>query len=114
MCPRDFEPHWRREPLLEKSMPREPELKFKVAPHLLQDLGLNLYTSLPRVLVEFVANAYDADSPSVDIRSDFALIESERNKLKAQFQYECRQCKDDEKSLRALKPLGERVLPAQV
>jgi hypothetical protein len=113
-CPRDFKPHWRGEPLLEKTMPEAPALKFKIAPHLLQDLGLNLYTNLPRVLVEFVANAYDADSPSVDIRADFALIESERSKLKAQFQYECGQCKGNEKALSALKPLSQRVLPAQL
>ena len=46
------------------------KLKFKVAPHIVEDLGLNLYTTLPRVLVEFVANAYDADSPYADIRFD--------------------------------------------
>jgi len=42
-------------------MSAEP-LKFKCSATLLQDLGLNLYTSLGKVLVEFVANAYDADS----------------------------------------------------
>ncbi len=45
-----------------------PRLTFKVAPHIVEDLGLNLYTTLARVLVEFVANAYDADSPHVDLR----------------------------------------------
>ena len=45
-------------------------LKFIVAPHIVQDLGLNLYTSLPRVLVEFVANAYDADSKHAKIQFD--------------------------------------------
>lgn len=44
-------------------MPTNP-LMFKVAPHIVEDLGLNLYTTLPRVLVEFIANAYDADSAS--------------------------------------------------
>ena len=51
-------------------MAQEP-LKFIVAPHIVQDLGLNLYTSLPRVLVEFIANAYDADSPYAD---DFTVV----------------------------------------
>lgn len=94
-------------------MAKEP-LRFKVAPHLLQDLGLNLYTTLPKVLVEFVANAYDADSPSVDIRIDFTTIEQERAKLQADFKAECAKCEGDEKKLKALKPLGERVLPAGV
>jgi hypothetical protein len=40
-------------------------LKFRVAAHIVEDLGLNLYTDLPRVLVEYVANAHDADSPHV-------------------------------------------------
>jgi HSP90 family molecular chaperone len=57
-------------------------LKFIVSPHIVQDLGLNLYTSLPRVLVEFVANAYDADSPTGDILADKNRIDEERVKIK--------------------------------
>ena len=53
-------------------------LHFFVAPHIVQDLGINLYTTLPRVLVEFVANAHDADSPSVDVRMDFEAIREAR------------------------------------
>jgi hypothetical protein len=49
-------------------------LKFVVAPHIVQDLGLNLYTDLPRVLVEYVANAHDADSPHVDVKLDLDAI----------------------------------------
>jgi len=45
-------------------------LRFVVAPHIVQDLGLNLYTSLPRALVEFVSNSYDADSPLASIEMD--------------------------------------------
>ena len=59
-------------------------LKFKVAPHLVQDLGLNLYTNLAKVLVEFIANAYDADSQSANILMDFDDIEYQRTILKAQ------------------------------
>ena len=57
-------------------------LKFIVAPHIVEDLGLNLYTNLPRVLVEFVANAYDADSPHASITLDKARIDTERTILK--------------------------------
>lgn len=61
-------------------------LRFKVAPHIVEDLGLNLYTSLPRVLVEFIANAYDADSPSARITMDRPRITEARKILKAQWE----------------------------
>ena len=57
-------------------------LYFSVAPHIVQDLGINLYTTLPRVLVEFVANAHDADSPGVDVQMDFEAIREARQKLR--------------------------------
>ena len=67
--------------------PFEP-LRLRIAPHMVQDLGLNLYTSLPKVLVEFVANAHDADSPFADIRLDENAIRNAREEalqeLKAQ------------------------------
>src|SRR5690606_3062220 len=63
-------------------------LKFKVAPHIVEDLGLNLYTSLPRVLVEFVANAYDADSPYATIRFDKAAIDQARKRLRTEYEGE--------------------------
>ena len=58
------------------------DLYFVVAPHIVQDLGINLYTTLPRVLVEFVANAHDADSPEVDVQMDFEAIHQARNELR--------------------------------
>jgi hypothetical protein len=79
-------------------------LKFKVAPHIVQDLGLNLYTSLPRVLVEFVANAYDADAEHVVITLDKAQIDQARKTTKAQFDL-------DKVSGTTGTPLDERVLP---
>jgi len=60
-------------------------LRFIVSPHIVQDLGLNLYTDLPRVLVEFVANAYDADSPSVNVTYDKGKIDEARKALKAKW-----------------------------
>ena len=59
-------------------------LYFVLAPHIVQDLGLNLYTTLPRVLAEFVANAHDADSPEVDVRMDFEAIRAAREALRAE------------------------------
>src|SRR6266705_4212690 len=43
------------------------ELHFKAHPRLLDSLGLALYHEIPRALFELVANAWDADSPVVDI-----------------------------------------------
>ena len=60
----------------------ERNLEFIVAPHIVQDLGINLYTTLPRVLVEFVANAHDADSPDVDVQIDFDAIQHARDELR--------------------------------
>lgn len=59
-------------------------LRFKVAPHIVEDLGLNLYTTLPQVLAEFVANAYDADSPSVNILMDVDAIHEARSNIRQQ------------------------------
>ena len=69
-------------------MSKAEPLKFKVAPHIVEDLGLNLYTTLPRVLVEFVANAYDADSCSVDITLDHEHIKSAREIVRKQYELE--------------------------
>ena len=54
--------------------PATSPLKFVVAPHIVQDLGLNLYTTVAKVLVEFVANAYDADAKSVTVHLDKGQI----------------------------------------
>lgn len=63
-----------------------PPLRFKVAPNIVEDLGLNLYTELPRVLAEFVANAYDADSPHVDISIDLEAIAAARTTMRLAYQ----------------------------
>ena len=57
-------------------------LKIEVAPDIVEILGLNLYTDLSRVLVEFVANAYDADSPWVDLKIDIDKIALVRRDLR--------------------------------
>ena len=85
----------------------EQELKFKVAPHIVEDLGLNLYTNLPRVLVEFIANAYDADSPHAMITLDIAEIEKARAVLKAEWDCEKQKAENSEDVTR----LAEQVLP---
>lgn len=59
-----------------------PKFTFRVAPHAIEDLGSNLYTSFPRVLAEFVANAYDADATRVDIDLDFHEIKGARKLIR--------------------------------
>ena len=57
-------------------------LPFRVDPHMLEDLGLNLYSNLPRVLVEFIANAYDADASRAAILMDFGQISHFRTEMR--------------------------------
>jgi hypothetical protein len=94
---------------------RDP-LRFKVASHIVEDLGLNLYTSLPRVLVEFVANAYDADSPSVEIRLDGDEIKKNRKVVLASFKRDIAldQAKNPDGASAAPAPLAHRCLPDHV
>ncbi|TKX35162.1 hypothetical protein EXE51_15935 [Halorubrum sp. CGM5_25_10-8B] len=45
----------------------EPELTMTLDMNILQHLGLKMYTSLPAVVSEYVANAWDAGATQVDI-----------------------------------------------
>lgn len=82
-------------------------LSFEIAPHIVEDLGLNLYTSLPRVLVEFIANAYDADSPHAKITMDMQEIAKARTVIKAQWNLEKAESGDPTK----IAELESRTLP---
>lgn len=90
---------------MKKTKGKEP-LTFKVAAHLVQDLGLNLYTSLPRVLVEFLANAHDANAPHASVTMDFDAIQKERKVLKAQFDLDRAKAPEED-----IEPLSSRTLP---
>lgn len=48
----------------------EPRYTMRLNLTVLDDLGLNLYSSIPAVLAEAVANSWDADSPRVEITID--------------------------------------------
>ena len=94
-------------------MPPESEyLRFSFAPHVLEDLGVNLYTSVAKALVEFVANAHDADADWVDTRFDEAKIKHARDIRKANFDLEKSKVVKDE-ALDA-QPLAERSLPHDI
>ncbi|MCC6124355.1 MAG: ATP-binding protein [Pirellulales bacterium] len=87
------------------------KLKFKVAPHIVEDLGLNLYTTLPRVLVEFVANAYDADSSFVNIKLDHERIKKAREVVKKQYELDKA---NHQSEGGAVAPLETRTLPGDL
>jgi hypothetical protein len=45
----------------------EPKLEMKIDLNIIEHLGLKMYTSLPAVIAEYVANARDAGATEVDI-----------------------------------------------
>lgn len=49
---------------------------------MLEALGINMYTTLGKCLVEFVANAYDSDAKSVDINIPVDIIDEERKRVR--------------------------------
>lgn len=76
---------------------------------MLEDLGLNLYTNLPRVLVEFIANAYDADAGCAEVRMDFEAISRQRQAMRKKWRIEWEKADRDHS---AVAPLEDRPLPA--
>ena len=44
--------------------------KLSISMSILENLGLNLYSSIPAVIAEAIANSYDADAERVDIDID--------------------------------------------
>ena len=63
---------------------RPSEMGMTVQSGMLRTLGINLYTSLGKVLVEFVANAYDGDATKVEITIPEERIKAERARLRAE------------------------------
>jgi hypothetical protein len=63
---------------------RPAEMGMTVQSGMLRTLGINLYTSLGKVLVEFVANAYDGDATKVEITIPEERIKAERSRLRAE------------------------------
>lgn len=63
------------------------------------------------MLVEFVANAYDADSPSVSIRLDKEAIDAARVILRNEYEADVARARN---TGAAVTPLAERVLPENI
>lgn len=91
----------------------EDYLSFTFAPHVLEDLGVNLYTSVSKALVEFVANAHDADAKGVKIQFDPDKITHAKGILKTDFDFEKAKLEKDAPET-SLKPLAERTLPEEI
>jgi hypothetical protein len=51
---------------------------------MLKTLGINLYTSIGKVLVEFIANAYDSDATRIEIELPVDRIATERKRLRTE------------------------------
>ncbi|SNS35874.1 Histidine kinase-, DNA gyrase B-, and HSP90-like ATPase [Actinomadura meyerae] len=51
-------------------MPEDPPYKMSINLNVLNHLGINLYSNIPAVISEVVANAYDADAETVTIEID--------------------------------------------
>ncbi len=50
---------------------------------MLEALGINMYTSIGKCLVEFIANAYDSDSPTVEVAIPYDRIGTSRKAARA-------------------------------
>ncbi len=77
---------------------------------MLEDLGLNLYSSLSRVLVEFIANAYDADAQNAKVYMDFSLIKTQRDEMRKRWKQESDLANG---STEGVEPLENRSLPVE-
>jgi hypothetical protein len=52
----------------------QPKYQMRMSLNVLNHLGLNLYSNIPAVLSEVVANAYDADAKSVQVSIEKSKI----------------------------------------
>lgn len=94
-------------------IPDNSPLKFTFSAHLLEDLGVNLYTSLAKALVEFVANAYDAESPEIRIRFDATEIQRHVDICRKHYELELAKA-DTEAKKQAINPIEKRTLDTSV
>jgi hypothetical protein len=70
------------EPAIAKDFSKPADFRMTIQGGVLENLGIRMYTKLGKVLVEFAANAYDSDSPFVDIIFDIAAISKARDEVR--------------------------------
>jgi hypothetical protein len=67
----------------DNNLKKPTEFKLAIQGGMLAALGINMYSTVGKCLVEFVANAYDGNAHEVKITIPFAAIETERDVLRA-------------------------------
>lgn len=58
--------------------------QFTIQGGMLEALGINMYSTLGKCLVEFIANAYDAEATKVELTIPFDKIEKNRQEVRAE------------------------------
>jgi hypothetical protein len=78
-----------------KATDRPATFPLRIQGGMLEALGINMYSTIGKCLVEFVANAYDSEAKKVDITIPFGDIQTARDKVKAEAKEEVRQQQRD-------------------
>lgn len=87
---------------------RPATFPLRIQGGMLEALGINMYSTIGKCLVEFVANAYDSEAKTVTITIPFADIQAAREKVRADAKEEVKQKKRDPFTA-LLTPLPEDV-----
>lgn len=87
---------------------RPATFPLRIQGGMLEALGINMYSTIGKCLVEFVANAYDSEAKKVAIAIPFDAIQTAREKVKADAKEEVKQKKRDPYTA-LLTPLPETV-----
>lgn len=81
---------------LNHDMKRPASLKMSIHTGMLESLGINMYTSIGKSLVEFIANGFDAEASTVKLYIPFDDIEKARGELREQAKKESEGGKRDD------------------
>ena len=71
-------------------------VKMQIHTGMLESLGINMYTSIGKSLVEFIANGFDAEAETVNVSIPFDEIEKARADLREQAKKEAKAGERDE------------------
>jgi hypothetical protein len=89
--------------------PRRPaKFTMTIQGGMLEALGINMYTSIGKCLVEFIANAYDSDANHISIKIPKETIDIERTKVRRKAREEVDRGKRDRFSI-LLEPLPDTI-----
>lgn len=77
--------------LFDKLNPKPSHFPLRIQGGMLEALGINMYSTIGKCLVEFVANAYDSEAKNVTITIPFDEIQTAREKVKADAKEEVKQ-----------------------